>query len=131
MALDDIIRNGVATANRLTASLQPVVSHSAWLRGDGVGGSVYAAPISRQALVERKHKIMRDAQGQEIAVSHLISFLYPIAANGAAGRTEPVDPRDKIVLADGTTGDVVAVEGFDDPDTDKSYFLQVWLGTRK
>lgn len=128
MAFDDIIRTGVALADSLTASLQDNVSHEAWTGLNSVGDVTYAAAVSRQAIVERKSRRHISATGQEILTSARITFLRPIAANGAAGRIEPIDGRDKITLSDGTTAPVVDVEAIMDPDTNAGYFTTVWLG---
>ncbi len=43
-------------------------------------------------------------------------------------RQNPIDPRDKIVLPDGTTGPIVDVSGFVDQSTNLPYFSDVSLG---
>lgn len=128
MALDDLVRNGIATANRLTDSLQASVQLYAWTADDGLGGATYASPVTLKALVETKQRILRTNDGQEVLVAHTVTILQPVAANGAAGRREPIDNRDKIVLSNGATGQILAVDGFTDPDTSASYFYQVYLG---
>lgn len=128
MAFDDIIRTGVALADSLTGSLQGTCVHEAWTGQDISGAKTYAAPVNRQALVERKQRRMISSTGQEILSVAKIDFLRPIAPNGAAGRVEPVDSRDRITLPDGTTGPIVNVEALLDPDTDRGYFTTVYLG---
>jgi hypothetical protein len=54
--------------------------------------------------------------------------LTPVAANGTTGRREPIDPRDRLTLPDGAVGNILAVEGLGDPDTNHNYFYQVYLG---
>lgn len=125
---DKLIRDGLALADRMTASLQPQVTHQAWIGNDGFGDSQYAPPQSYPALVERKDRLMRNKEGQEIRSEHVVSFLRPVAPQGAEGRDEPIDPRDIITLPDGSTGPIAAVETFVDPATGAGYFHIVALG---
>jgi hypothetical protein len=131
MALSDLIRSGVRMADNLTADLQPLVVHSAWIGNDGFGGDLYAAPVSRPAIVEREQKMVTNAEGREVLAEHVITFLRPIENHGAPGRQEPIDPRDRFVLPDGTTGPVAAVSTFVDRTTGAGYYQQVFLGARK
>lgn len=124
----NIIRSGVAIADKLTDSLQPKVRHAAWIGNDGEGGHLYAAPVLRPALVERKQKTLRSSTGEEVVSTHYVAFLRPIKNNGAAGRQEPIDPRDKITLPDGTSSAILTVNAFVDKDTGSGYFHEVYLG---
>jgi hypothetical protein len=58
----------------------------------------------------------------------LITIIGPVTANGAPNRDEPVDPRDKFVLPDGTSGPIVDVNGLLDPSTGRPYLYEVALG---
>lgn len=127
----DIVANGVALADSLTASLQVTVQFEAWIGQDGFGQSQFAPAVPVQALVERKSKMVRTPTGEERLASHTITVLRPLAPNGAPGREEPIDGRDRFTLADGTTGPILAVEGLDDPVTTKPYFAQVFLASRQ
>lgn len=124
----DLIRNGVALADSLTNSLQATVVHEAWTGNDGEGGYSYDDGIERLALVERKQRMRRNAQGEEVMSTHVVTFLRPIADNGATGRQEPVDPRDRITLPDGTKSNILSVEAFVDKDTGAGYLHEVYLG---
>jgi len=126
----DIVRAGVAVADSVTATLQAPVEHHAWISEDRRGEPTFAPLIIRQAIVERKQRLIRAADGRVIAVNTKLTFPRPIEANGAADRREPIDPRDKFVLPDGTTGPVLNVEGIVDPDTltGAGYMVEVWLG---
>ena len=125
----DILRAGIATANSVTATLQATVQHYAWISDDGFGTNSYAAAVPRQAIVEEKQRLIRQGDGQYMLSRAKVTFIFPIPANGAAKRQEPIDPRDKIVLPDGTTGPIIDIEGVVDPDTGKPYISEVWLGT--
>lgn len=128
MGLRDLIASGVALADNLTGDLQPEVSHEAWVGQNGFAQAIYSAPSYHKALVERKQRLVRTASGEEKVASHLVTFLRPLPANGASGRNEPIDPRDRITLADGTTAPILALSAFDDRATNQGYFYQVWLG---
>jgi hypothetical protein len=130
MSLADIVRNAVATADSFTTDLQTTVTHYAWTGQDDTGKPTYAAGVSRKAHVEDMDRLMRDASGQEITARHKITFLRPIAANGAANRREPIDPRDKIVMKNGVTGPIAAIDGYVDGASTSgfSYFAIIWLG---
>lgn len=123
-----IVRSGVAIANRLTAGLQVQVSHEAWIRDDGKGKPVYATAISRPAIVQPKSRLRRAPNGREVMQRAAIVFVGPVEANGAAGRQEPIDPRDKLTLPDGTTGPILGVDGLTDPKTNAPYMYEVALG---
>lgn len=124
----DIIRNGVALADSLTQSLQPTVTHAPFTGKDGEGGYSYDTGVARAALVERKTKMVRNSAGEEVVSTHVVTILRPVAANGSPGRREPIDPRDKFTLPDGSTPKILAIEDFTDKDTSSGYFYQVYLG---
>ncbi len=124
----DIIRSGVAIADNLTQSLQPNVLHEAFVGKDGEGGYSYATGVQRAALVERKTKMVRNAQGEEVVSTHVVTLLRPVAANGSPGRREPIDPRDKFTLPDGSKPKILSIQDFTDKDTGSGYFYQVYLG---
>jgi hypothetical protein len=126
--LADIIRNAVAIADSATDTLQPKVRHAAWIGNDGEGGYQYASAVQRPALVERKQKLVRKADGEQVLSTHVVTFLRPIKKNGAAGRQEPIDPRDRITLPDGTTSNILSVNAFVDKDTGAGYLHEVYLG---
>lgn len=128
MALDDIIRGAVATAHNLTTSLQPTVTHYAWIGQDAFGAKSYAPPVILPALVEQRLREHKTGSGTTVMTRAKVSFLKIVPPNGAAGRTEPIDPKDKIVLPDGTSGPIVDVEGLIDPDSLCPYLPEVWIG---
>lgn len=129
MGLDDIVRAGVALADSITTTLQVAVSHEAWTGQDAFGEATYAAATFPLAIVEQKVSQVRSRlTGQMIMTKAKVSFLRPIAPNGAAGRAEPVDTRDRITLPDGFTGPIVAVNSLTDPTTSRGYLTEVYLG---
>lgn len=125
----------MATANRITSGLQVNVSHEAWISSAVAGAAPsYAPAVSRPALVEKKQTLIRPGRaqgmpgGEEVMQQHLVTFIGPIPGNGADGRQEPIDPRDRITLPDGSTGPILDVRGLTDPATNGAYLYQVSLG---
>ena len=103
MAIVDRIRNGVAKINTKTASLQATVQHVAFLSEDGKGKKAYAAPVPIQALVQPKVKQYHTHSGKLVQTLAILTILEPVTPNGAAGRTEPIDPRDIFILDNGVS----------------------------
>jgi hypothetical protein len=129
MALDSLVRSGIALAKSITASLQAEVEHTPWVGNDDYGtNSGAGTPTMRPALVEMRQRLRRDATGKEVMQRATVTFLGPVPPNGATGRREPIDPRDRIVLPDGTTGPILDVSGLADPSTSGHYMLTVALG---
>lgn len=145
MALVDVIRSAVATADGVTASLQGTVQHAAWIDQDGFGKARYGRrtdgvlvigfdPLSadvctpHQAIIEVEQK-MREVNGRIVSTYCHITFLHPFTANGeSTQRQEPVDPRDIFILPDGRSGPVIDTKGFVDAATGYPFFPEVFLG---
>jgi hypothetical protein len=128
MGLSDIVRSGIATARSITLPLHVNVIHAAWTGQNQNGDATYAAPVVRKGLVERKQQVVRTSTGQEITARSYVAFLEEVAPNGASDRVEPIDDRDVIILPDGTTGPILATDGFFDGGTGVPYYSQVYLG---
>lgn len=129
MGLADIVRSGVAVANTLTAGLQVTVSHYAWTGHDVYGAPTFAAAVSRSALVDMTRKLRRMPDGQESVAHAVITIVGPITANGGSNRQEPIDPRDKFTLPDGSTGPILDIKGLLDPSTNKPFMYEVVIGS--
>lgn len=128
MGLDAIIRSGIATAKSVTADLQDEITIEAYIGQDKWGAPSYATGVSYDALVEHKQRLVRDFNGNEVTSATRLTVLQPIAANGDADRLrEPIDPRDKITLPDGTTHTALAEEGLVDPSTGKPFMHEIAL----
>jgi hypothetical protein len=129
MGLDSLVRKAVAIADSVTTDLQSAVQHHAYTSKDGQGKPVYATAVTRAAVVDEGLRLLRTSTGDVVEVRATLLFLSAIAANGAAGRTEPIDKRDKFVLASGYTGPIVEVRGgVVSKSTGKPYMAEVWLG---
>jgi hypothetical protein len=103
------LTGAVAAANQATVSLglQVDVSHEAWIGQDDYGKATFDDPVTLSALVQEGTNQIRRTDGSVITTRACISFLYPITHNGASGRREPIDPRDRITLPSGYTGPIV------------------------
>ncbi len=129
MNLATIVRNGVALAKTLTTSLQGTISIYPWESPNSTyGGPTYGTAVSIPAVIDESIRFRRMSDGQEILQKAEITILQPLTANGASGRSEPIDPRDKIVLPSGYTGPIRYVNGPIDSSTGYPYMFTIILG---
>ncbi len=136
MALSDTVRNAIRTADNVTKSFQVEIKHYAWIGMDMKGEPEYDPEfVIRMALSQKKRARQRFEATSEISQVTILTFLTPIAEHGAPNRQEPIDPRDKMVLPDGTTGPLSDIGrrselqgGLDDPTTNQPYMYQVTVG---
>jgi hypothetical protein len=130
MSLASVVRKGVALASKQTGSLQEAVEHVTWIGQDFMGAATVTS-VPRKALVEQKLHQRRLSDGTMVTVKATLTFLDVVAPNGATGRVEPIDTRDTFILADGSSGPVVDVDGFRDPGAARPFFLQVYMGVSR
>lgn len=131
MALVDIIRDvAIKVAHDVTISVQVDVLHSAWIGQSGTGVPRYATAVSRPCLFERAQRQIMTRDGREVMSRHKLSFIHAIEANGAPGREEPIDPRDKIEVPGVASGPIIDVEGLVDPGTGLPFYAIVWIGAK-
>lgn len=137
MGFDALLRDGIGIANSETKSLQVIkklgIRH--WAGQDSFGKVTYtpaspAAPRYYDAIID-----IRDEQkiigGVTVNVKAEIIILEPVAPSGAPGtvkRNEPIDPRDIVILPDGSTGPIIGNPGILDPTTLRPYFIELTLG---
>lgn len=133
--LPSIISNAVKIASTATRSLQEtpegvgIVAHYAWTSEDNFGKKSYASPVNRRAIWEPGHQSKFDTNtGSVVQVKGKLTFLDPIEPNGAAGRIEPIDNRDLIVLPDGTSGPIYRPEGLYNPVSGAPFLIELWIG---
>jgi hypothetical protein len=127
MALVDTIRKAIATAKSVTASLQAEIEHKALISEDHQGAKTYASAVKLKALVELKQQERKLPSGRIMMTKATVTILEPVKPNGATGRVEPFDPRDLIVLPDGTICNILETSGFVDAGTERPYFTQLWV----
>lgn len=136
--LPSIISNAVKIASTATRSLQEtpegvgIVRHYAWISEgsfETFGKPSYADPVNRRAIWEPGHQSKFDTNtGGVVQVKGKLTFLDPIEPNGAAGRVEPIDNRDLLILPDGTSGPIYKPEGLYNPVTDAPFLIELWIG---
>ena len=133
MGFRDIIVSGIATAKTLTADLLQTVCHHRWKCDDVNNVPEYDDVVERQALVEYKSRLLRKGNGEDVLQRAKVTFIGPFdpmpAWKNVENRQDPFDPRDKLVLADGTSGPILKIEGLGDPQTDAPYMFEVALGS--
>jgi len=127
MGLDTTVRSGVKIIDTVTKSLQCKVQHKAWKGADTYGTPQYASAVLRDAIVEQQQQQRKLPDGQYVMTKAQVMFIFPVPPNGAAGRVEPVDPRDIITLPDGTTGPILNISGFMDKGTGRPFFSEIWI----
>jgi hypothetical protein len=127
VGLEDIIRSAVSIADSVSEDVQEDVVHQTWVGQDtGFGKQKPTVNVVRKALVEQKLQKVRLEDGTLVSTIAKLTFLKPIAPNGAVGRVEPIDPNDTFVLADGTIGHYLPnVQGL---RKGTPFLLEVWLG---
>lgn len=124
--------NLIKIADNITdgLGLQAEVSHSAWIGQDGFGKPSFSSAVSRKCVVDRTNKVIT-LNGQLITIGATLTFVGDVAPNGASGRREPIDPRDKIILPDGFTGPIIDTPGsVTDRETNRGFIQSVMLGAR-
>lgn len=143
MGLTDILVSAVAIADGVTSDIQVAVAHEPWKGSTASGGPEFGDAVNLSGILEVKQRMVKLRTGDLVMSRANITFLSPIAASGmdsldqlhpeltedgATGRREPIDPRDKLTLPDGTTGPILDTEGLMNPKTNSPFFLQVFLG---
>lgn len=147
MALVDTVRSAVATIHNIVQSFEAEVQHAVWVSADEYGKNMYGRVVegvavishdpygpnvaeTRTAIVELEQKA-REVNGRTIVTHAHLTFLVPFGpteVKPTPDRKEPVDPRDFIILPDGTYGPIVDIKGFVDAGTKAPFFVEVWLG---
>lgn len=131
--LSRIVSGAVKTASKLTVSLQADVTWKAWTGNDQRGKNTYSTHTIK-ALVEQEVKTQIDqSTGKAIETQAKITILDPLPVVSALPgftRINPIDNRDMLILPDGTTGPAYRPGGFVNPDTDKPFLMEVWMGSQ-
>jgi hypothetical protein len=126
-----ILDLGISIADSVTKNLgfQPVVVHRAWTGQDGYGRATYAAAVNRRAVVDLTRRQRATVSGGIVTVIATVTILETVAPNGAAGRVEPIDPRDILVLPDGRTGPILSgPNAVVNPATGQPFFNEISIG---
>jgi hypothetical protein len=132
MALNDVIAKVVAVADKIIKPLQGDVSHYPWIAQNAFGSvsqqTPFGQPIARKAVIEQQSRWRQLPNGNTVSTYAHIIFLTPFEHIDVPNRKNPIDPRDRLILPDGSTGPIVDVDGLHNPGTKSLYFCEVWLG---
>ncbi len=133
MSLATAIRDAVALVATETDETKEPVQWFPWIGDDADDRPIYApAPRELRGDVEREPGVINLPSGEVIEYSHHIVFMGPVVDHVAEGRKGPIDPRDKFVLADGTTSPTVRVKpAHFDNTTGAGFAYEVWLGVKR
>lgn len=92
------------------------ITYAPFVSRDAYGEPTFGSPVTYEARVIRKHKMVRNVEGQQvISTAHIWVGGIPF-----------VSPQDKITLDDGTHPPIIAIERFEDeigPSHTVVYFL--------
>lgn len=129
MGLLDIVRIGVAIADRVTKPLQADVSYERYVTSvnDGFGTATYASAQLLKAIVDWKQRQVRTQSGV-LSVSRASITFLDITALMLATAGQGIDDHDKITLPDGTTGPILDMAGFIDAGTGIPVATEVFIG---
>lgn len=119
---------GAQAAALATGGEHRLVTWEPWIGASGgFGEQRYAPAVSLEALVQLTPTVSR-APGEQ-GILAIIGILQELPYTGTPGRQEPIDPRDRFTLPDGSTGPVVEVKlGVLSGSTGRPSMAQVKLG---
>lgn len=132
MGLQDILAAGVKIADGVTKGVQVDVTHEAWIGQDGYGADQYDSPVTLKAIVDTTRKQRATTTGRLVNIVATVTILQAVEDNGVVTtppRREPIDPRDKLTLPDGTTGPILESPGAVlNPSTGRGFINTIMLG---
>lgn len=109
----NILKSGIKLADKLTKGVQSTVQIRQFTGESVSGAKTYSSPVKYRAIVNRSaRQVFRG--GQLVMISGQITILTKISPNGATTkpvRREPIDPRDLIILSDGTVSTILSAPG--------------------
>lgn len=115
MGLPDIIRNAVATVERVAGPLRAEVFLTR-VTGRNAYGPTYGAPVAQVALVEAVGEVVASADGTQKVSASKFTFFEPIA----------IHEGDRLTV-NAVTTTVIKVGGVLDPDG-VPYMPEAWTG---
>lgn len=101
----------------LRATFQQTVSLLVQAGKDKYGAPTFEAPIEVAARVERKNRLVRSMEGSEVVSSATVYFADAIS----------VKHHDRVLLPDGSRGDIISIEEVPDERGDL-YYTALYLG---
>lgn len=127
MSLLDSLRLGINRADKTLKSLQSVVRYQRYVSANGQGDVTYASSVDIRAHVDWTRKQVRTKTG-ELSLSRAVITILDIASVVAATSGRGFDDKDKFTLPDGTTGPILALQGYIDAGTTHPISTEVMLG---
>ncbi len=127
MGLLDVLRSGVAIANKITRPLQPTVTYERYLGSDGTGAQTWASPVQLHAIEDWVGVQVRTKDGN-LTVSRASILLLDITEVVNATSGNGIDESDRFTLADGSSGPIVDLRGFVDALSSHPIATTVLLG---
>jgi hypothetical protein len=125
----EILRAGVALTNKLTAGAQAQIKIEPWVAQDTFGLITYGSPVFYSAVIDSTRKQLRTAAGELLEITATATIIGDVLPNGALGRIEPIDPRDRVTLPDGKQAPIMSVpNSFVDPGTNRGIIHEIMLG---
>lgn len=129
----DILEKGIAIADKLIPGVKTTCTLEQFTGSDANGDETYASAISFKAIVDYTNKVtIRNAQ--MVSISATLTILERVLFNNTLTdppRRNPIDPRDRITLPDGTTGPIISVPGsVNNPKTGTGFIQVVEIGPR-
>lgn len=117
--LADLVRDAVRTANTVTASLQATVTLHGWDGTLDEFGKPSLVAVTKQALVEKKQRMVRAMNGQEVMSSSYVAILEPVTISAYDQVTLPGETEPRNILN---------FSGLVDPTTEAPYYAEIYLG---
>jgi hypothetical protein len=128
MALADIVRKAIKTANTVVKSFQTTVVIERWTGENVFGEEKPPTLLNAQAIVDLNPGKTFKQDGIELPIRARVYILTPIAPEGTTGRREPIDERDIFTIPGVPNARVIGTPGIQDPKTNQPYFCEVVIG---
>lgn len=129
----DILEKGIKIADGLIPGLKAICTLKQFTGSDANGDLTYADPITFKAIVDYTNKVTIRA-AQMVSISATLTILETIPFNNTLTdppRKNPIDPRDEIILPDGSTGPIISAPGsVHNPRTGTGFIQVVEIGPR-
>lgn len=129
----ELLEIGVSIAHGLTPGAQSTCILEQVIGLGPSGDFEYDDPIEVSAVVDYTNKVSIRG-GQIVTVSATVTVLERVEPNLAVidpPRKNPIDPRDKLTLPDGTTGPIISVPGaVNNPRTGTGFIQVIEIGSR-
>lgn len=123
IGLRQLVEQVIAIADEATGGptgLQSTITIHPYTGETLYGVDTYGTPETVPAFVSYKQAPVQSRTGQTIISKASVIILKKL--------TRAIDINDKIVLPDGTSGPIIDVSGFANPDTSKPFTNKIFIG---